>query len=128
MFSWLKKNAIIITTVLVTAAFVIYCYGCEPKTPSLSMPSKRINRQELQLELDQFISMAQLRMADLDQQEQLRSIVLQNALILVQGNPYNPVGIITAVAAIYGVTQGGSNITKVVKHKVSKRKANNGQS
>lgn len=126
MLQWIKKHASIITIILITVAFVIYCYGCEPKVRSLSGSPKLINRQELQLELDQFITMAQIRMADLDQQEELRSIVLQNALILVQGNPYNPVGIITAIAAVYGITQGGSNITKVVKSNRNKKRVNNG--
>jgi len=101
-------------------------YGCEAKTKSLVEPDRLVNRQELQLELDQIIGLAQLRMTDLDQQEQFRAIIMQNALVLVQGQPFNPLGLITAIAAIYGVTQGGSNITKVVNNVRNKRKANNG--
>ena len=123
---WIKKNSTIIITVLVTVIFAVYMYGCEAKTRSLRTPAKLVNRQELQLELDQLIGLAQLRMVDLDKQEQFRSIILQNALILVQGNPLNPVGLISAVAAIYGITQGSSNITKVVKTGIKKRKVNNG--
>ncbi len=126
MLQWVKKHWTIILTVLVTIGIGVYLYGCEPKTRSLVSSERMINRQELQLELDQFISMAQIRMADLDKQEELRAVILQNALILVQGQPFNPIGIITAIAAIYGATQGGRNITKVVKNKVVKRKANNG--
>lgn len=122
MLQWIKKNLSIIITVLVCIGFFIYCYGCEPKVASLTDRHTFINRQELQLELDQFITMAQIRMADLDKQEELRGIILQNALILVQGQPYNPLGIITAIAAIYGIKQGGTNITKVIK----KRKVTNG--
>lgn len=122
MLEWFRKNSSIIITGLVCIGFLFYCYGCEAKVKSLSDRGVLINRQELQLELDQFITMAQIRMADLDKQEELRGIILQNALILVQGQPYNPFGIITAIAAIYGIKQGGCNITKVVK----KRKANNG--
>jgi len=102
-------------------------YGCEVKTHSLTGSNKLVNRQELQLELDQIIGLAELRMADLDQQEKFRAIILQNALILVQGQPFNPLGLLSAVAAIYGVAQGSSNITKVVKNKRNKRKVNNGQ-
>ncbi len=120
MWEWIKKNSSIITSAIVCVGFLFYCYGCEPKVASLSDRSRLINRQELQLELDQFITMAQIRMADLDKQEELRAIVLQNALILVQGQPFNPLGIMTGFAAIYGITQGGCNITKVIK----KRKIN----
>lgn len=115
-----------IITVLVTVIFAVYMYGCEAKTRSLKTPAKLVNRQELQLEFDQIVGLAQLRMLDLDKQEQFRSIILQNALVLVQGNPLNPVGLISAIAAIYGITQGSSNITKVVKTGIKKRKVNNG--
>jgi len=123
MLQWIKTHLTIIITILVCAAFFFYCWGCEPKVRSLISTDRLINRQELQLELDQFITMAQIRMADLDKQEELRGIILQNALILVQGQPYNPVGIITAIAAIYGISQGGHNIKTVIK----KRKVNNGK-
>jgi len=125
MWDWLKKNISIIVTSLIVIGFMIFIWACEPKVHSLVDKHRLVNRQELQLELDQLIGLTQLRMADLDKQEELRSIILQNALILVQGSPVNPVGIITGIAAIYGLTQGGCNITKVVKSKCTKRKGNN---
>ena len=70
--------------------------------------------------------MAQIRMVDLDRQDKFKAIVLQNALILVQGQPLNPLGLLSAVAAIYGITQGSSNITKVVKTKRKKKRESNG--
>ena len=126
MLQWIKNNSTTILTVLVCSAFAFYMYACQATTRSLMTPTKQVNRQELQLELDQIIGLAQLRMVDLDQQEQFRSIILENALILVQGNPLNPVGLLTAFAGIYGVVQGSRNITKVVKTNVNKRKTNNG--
>jgi len=126
MLVWLKKNTAIILTVLITIGFAIYMFGCESKTRSLLTPTRQINRQELQLELDQIINLAQLRMIDLAKQERFKTIILENALILVQGQPFNPFGIITAIAAIYGVTQGGRNVKNVVKLVRNKGKENNG--
>lgn len=126
MLEWFKNHTSILLTVLVTVGFFIYAYGCEPKVESLNGQGYKVNRQELQLELDTIINTAKFRMADLDRQEQLRSLVLQNALLIVQGTPFNPVGLITAAAAIYGITQGGHNITKTVKKVRNKRKVSNG--
>lgn len=125
MWEWIKNHVSLLITILVSIGLVFYLVACEPKTMSLREEDKRVNRQELQLELDQVIGLAQLRMADLERQEQLRAIILQNALILVQGQPFNPVGLITAAAAVYGLTQGGKNITKVVTAKHNKGKGNN---
>lgn len=125
MWEWFKKHTSLLITILVSVGLLFYLVSCEPKTLSLRQKDKQVNRQELQLELDQIIGLAQLRMVDLDRQEQLRAIILQNALILVQGQPFNPVGLITAAAAIYGLTQGGKNISKIVTTKHNKGKGNN---
>lgn len=126
MWIWFKKNWSLVVIGIVAVALMFFGYACEPKTKSLLNEGHKVNRQELQLELDTMIGLAQLRMIDLDRQEQLRAIILQNALILVQGQPLNIVGILTAICAVYGATQGGRNITKVVKEKTNKRKVNNG--
>ncbi len=126
MVAWFKKHWTLIVTVFVTIGMLVFLFACDAKVRSITDNTRMVNRQELQLELDQIIGVAQIRMADLDKQEELRAIILQNALILVQGNPLNPIGIITAAAAIYGLASGGQNVTKVVKEKRDKRKADNG--
>ncbi len=126
MLLWIRKHIGTIVSILVCVGFLFYALGCEPKTQSLTDRTILVNRQELQLELDTLITMAQMRMVDLDKQEELRTIILQNALILVDGQPFNPLGILTALAAIYGIKQGGSNVTKVIKIGIEKRKVNNG--
>ena len=125
ILQWIKEHTTLLTTILVSIGFLIYCYGCQPRVRSLINRNVFINRQELQLELDQFIGMAQLRIVDLNRQEELRAIVLQNALILVRGQPFNPLGIITAIASVYGVTQVTRNIKQGVKNARVKRSTNN---
>ena len=126
MWDWIKKHSPLLITGCVTLGVLIFIVACEPKVQSLWNKAEQVNRQELQLELDQLVSLAHLRMLDLDRQDKLRVIIMQNALILAQGQPLNPVGIITGIAAVYGLTQGGSNVTKVIKTAVNKRKVNNG--
>lgn len=126
ILQWFKRNTTVLFIVLVTGGFLVYIYGCPPTVTSLIDSKTPVTRQELQLELDTLIHTAGLRMASLEQQEQFRAIILQNALVLVQGQPFNPVGLITAVAALYGIKQGGCNVVKVVKNIKGKGKNNNG--
>lgn len=126
MLSWLKKHSALIVSVLVTIGFFVFAYSCESKVESLNCGGVQVSRQELQLELDQFISLAQFRMADLDRQDQFKTLLLQNAMILVQGQPFNPAGMLTGLAAIYGIAQAGSNVGKTVNNIRKKRKVNNG--
>lgn len=125
-WTWVKKHISIVVTILVTISFLVFCYGCESKVESLNGGGVRVNRQELQSELDYVMSRAAIRVASLDQQDKLKTLILQNALVLVQGQPFNPVGIITGIATIYGISQAGSNATKTVKKIAKKRKVNNG--
>jgi len=126
MLQWLKKNLTVIVTALVTFGVIIFVYGCEPKVPSLNNKEYLVSRAELQIELDNIMAIAKMRMLSLDKQDALRNIIMQNSLLLVQGQPFNPVGIITGIAAIYGIAAGGTNITKVVKEKIKKGKEKNG--
>jgi len=125
MWEWIKNHFSIMLTVLITVGVSIFICACEPKVPSLNNTKRLISRTELQFELDSIISLAQMRMADLNRQEALRNLILQNSLVLIQGQPFNPVGIITGIAALYGITQAGTNVTKVVKERRKKAKENN---
>jgi len=126
MLDWIKKHLTVSIATMVTLVVLILIYGCESKVRSMYDNQRLINRQELQLELDQFISTVQIRMVDLEKQDQLRTLVLENALILVQGQPFNPIGLLTGFSAIYGLTQVGKNVATGVKKVTNNRKVNNG--
>lgn len=126
MIDWIKNHKATLMGVLVSAGFLFYSFACTPTAESLLDKHRRVNRQELQFELNQLIGMAEIRMLDIEQQEKLRAIVLQNALILVQGQPLNPLGLLTGLASIYGVAQASSNVTRVVKTARDKKRNNHG--
>lgn len=110
--NWPKLIAILALT-----AFLFWGWGCPARTPSLFVDGQQVTRAELQIELDSIIATAKYRMADLDKQDQIRDIIFQNALLMVDGGTLNPVGILTGLAALYGLTRGGSDIVKKVKKK-----------
>lgn len=126
MWVWIKKNHRIILTVLLTVALSVWLYSCESKVKSLDGSGELVNRSELQLELDQYIAKVEMRMASLDRQDAFRSLIIENSLLLVQGVPFNPVGLITAIAGIYGATHGASKIVRYAQKTQIKRRANNG--
>lgn len=123
---WITKHWLSLATGLLIVGLLFYGYGCESKVHSLTDNGKWVNRQELQLELDQIFGLAKLRMLDLDKQDQIKAVIFQNSLLLLQGQGVNPVGMITAICGIYGITQAGRNVTNAVKKKVNKGKVNNG--
>ncbi len=82
---------------------IIYAYGCEPKTQSLLTKGERVNREELNLELDVVVARHQMGIHDLKQQEAIRNYVFQQTLNIASGNPVSTVGVVTGLLAILGV-------------------------
>lgn len=124
MLKWLSKNKYKILTWCVTGFVLFYMSACEPKVRSLNNTKRFVGRAELQAELNHIIDTADIRFASLDRQDKLRAIVLNNALIVMQGQPFNPVGLITAMLSVYGVTQAATKTTGAIKNARAKR-ANN---
>jgi hypothetical protein len=112
MWEWIKNHIPIITALIVGVCLIVYQEGCEPSVKSLLDESRYVTRGELNLELDQIVAKAEFRMIELDKQEKIRDIILQNALVLAAGQPLNPVGIITALAAVYGIGSGVQVVRK----------------
>lgn len=57
-------------------------------------------------------------MAELDRQEAFRDVIFKNVLIIGQTGTLNPMGIITLLTGLYGVSRG----VKDVKDRVKKTK------
>lgn len=121
MSKWLKDHAAGIFTLLLTGVMIVYIVACESKVRSLNNSVRLVTRQELQFELQHILDTAELRMADLDRQDRLRELIMQNALLVVQTGTFNPVGLLTAMAALYGIGQAGTKVTKTVKRLRSKK-------
>lgn len=125
MIQWLKNHYQVIIATVVTVLIGLWLYACEPKVPSVMNNNILVTRAELQIELDQLLAIAEQRMIELDRQDAIRNVILQNALLIASGQPLNPIGLITAFAAIYGVGVAGSKAVTAIKNGVDKRKANN---
>lgn len=124
MKEWLKKNHKTIIMYCVTIGVLLYLYACESQVRSLNSSKHLVNRAELQAELNSIIDTADIRFASLDRQDKIRAIILNNAMVVVQGQPYNPVGLLTAILSLYGVTQAAKNTSGAIKNARAKR-ANN---
>lgn len=110
--NWPKTIALIALT-----ALLFWGYGCPSKTRSLITDGKMVTRPELHIELDSIIGTAEFRLADLDQQDQFRDIIFNNALIAFENGSVNPVGILTLLTGLYGVTRGAQDVKNRVKNK-----------
>jgi len=124
ILQWLNKNKYKLVVWSLIVAGIFGLYSCESKVRSLNNSGRLVNRAELTMQLNHFIDKAGLRFASLDRQDKFRAIIFNNALVVLQGQPFNPVALITALASIYGLTQAASKTGGAIKNARAKR-ANN---
>lgn len=127
MWDWIMKHRVAVITVCLISILLIYGYGCESRVTSIYNKDVKVTRGELQVELDDILAQVKLKVTDLNRQDAIKAVILQNAVLLIEGGPTNPVGILSAIAAIYGITQGANNVANGVRKMTSKRRDNNGR-
>jgi len=98
----LKDKWPFVISAICCAGFALYAFGCQPKTKSLIQPDRKVNRSELNIEIDMLLAQYENRVADIERQEQLKNFIFEQTLVVAQGTTPNPVGIITALFAILG--------------------------
>lgn len=124
MFEWFKKNKRMLIAYAVTIGILLYLYACESQVRSLDGSKRLVTRPELQAELNAYLDKVDIRFASLDRQDKVRAIILNNAMIVMQGHPFNPAGLLTAILGVYGIQQAAKNTTGAIKNARRKR-ANN---
>lgn len=109
-----------ILALVICVGLTYYAFGCQPTTTSLIDPAKKITGEELAIEFESLIAQHRIRLEDLERQEQIRDILFRQSLILAQGGSVNPAGLVTTLAAIFGVGVTVEN----VKLRREKKKTN----
>lgn len=100
---------------------LIWFYGCDSRVPSLTRDNVQVNRGELALEIQTLEGLIELRYKNLDRQDLLKQTIVNQALITGAAGTLNPIGLMTALAALLGT---GATIDNVRKRKEIKTLTN----
>lgn len=98
--------------IVIAAGLLIWFYGCDSKVPSITDPAVQVNRTELQMEIDQLLSLAEYRYTQLDEQDRIKEALLTHAILVAQGGTLNPIAVVTAIAGILGIGATVDNVRK----------------
>lgn len=101
-------------SVIAGVLLLIWFWGCQSEVTSLLEPDQKVNRQELELELNSIMAVAEMRFGQLDQQDELKQFLMQQALLAGQSGTINPFALMTSIGAILGL---GATIDNVRKRK-----------
>jgi len=94
---------------------IVWAYGCQPRVPSLFENGRPVTRAELNLELTTLQKRFEIRSATLEQKEAIRRLIAENVLLMAQSGQINPLGILTGIAALYGVGSAGTTAARKIK-------------
>lgn len=98
------KDKICVTVGLILClGFLIYAFGCQPKTKSLLDPNRKVTGLELNAEVDFLIASYENRKLDLKQQQQIRDFILQQSFTIAQTGQVNPISIATSLMSLLGL-------------------------
>lgn len=116
--------------IVIIGVLVLWTFGCQSKVSSILEPSLMVNREELQVEVDQEIrrleseleyiaAKAQAKVHDLDRQDAFKQKLFDFAAITVEGSSVNPAGLVGLLFSVFGI---GAVIDNRIKDKVIKNR------
>lgn len=116
--NFLNHERYTVVGLVVSVLLICWMTSCESKVRSIKFPMKKLTRQQMQTEVDSFMAEAEYRFQQLNQQDAIKKLLLQNAMLVSQGGTFNPYAIIPSVAALLGI---GCTVDRVRSVKSKKK-------
>jgi hypothetical protein len=106
ILNWLNEQHWYIIAGILLIGLLFWIYGCESQVKSLIDPAKKVNRAELQVELDYLVGQAKCRVADLNKQDELKQALLDALVAVGEGGQINALGLVNLAATIGAISFG----------------------
>ncbi|MBA7486282.1 hypothetical protein ES707_21838 [subsurface metagenome] len=97
--------------------FSLWGLCCESKVQSVRDPTRYITRDELRIEVEQFLSLAEIRFKNLDRQDELKTLVSNQVLLWSQTGTFNPMGLLPTILGLLGIGAIADNVKKRIEIK-----------
>ena len=109
---WFNHERYQIITVILVSFFVSWLTCCASTTESMLDPNQQVTRNELQAEMDLLLARCSDRVKNLDQQDALKTLIAENALLFTETGTINPVGLVTTVFGVLGLGAAVDNMRR----------------
>lgn len=112
LWSFIRHNQGMFLGGAIATIVLIWTYGCESQVTSILYAPGLVNRGQLQIEVDTFIAQAELKFADLNRQDQVKSTLFETALTFMEGGNVNPAAVAIVIGNILGLGAVIDNVRK----------------
>lgn len=112
IWKFIRHNQGMFVGVIIALSVLIWTYGCESQVTSIVYAPSLVNRGQLQVEVDTFIAQAELKFANLDRQDRVKSTLFNTAIDFMQGGNVNPAAVAIVIGNILGLGAVIDNVRK----------------
>ena len=115
LLNWLNDNHWYLVAIALISVSIFWTYGCESQVTSMLNPAEKVNRLGLQNELDYLIGQVEVKVADLDRQDEIKQALLDASNVISATGTINPSGLLNLAACIGAISFGLNRNQKLKK-------------
>lgn len=115
LLSWLNDQHWYIIAAIIVMLACFWTYGCESTVPSLINPNQLVNRAALLNEVDYIMGQVEVKVTDLDKQDEIKQALLDAATVIGSTGSINPAGLVNIGATILAISWGLNRNQKLKK-------------
>ncbi len=103
LWAFIRHNQGMFIGAGIAITVLLWTYGCQSQVRSIVKPTVLVTRAELELEVDNYLALAELRFADLDRQDRIKVTLFDTAIDFLQGGKVNPAAVALVLGNILGL-------------------------
>lgn len=112
IWQFIRHNSGMVIGCVLCSIVLTWVYGCESKVVSITNTPVLVTRAELELEVDHFMRMAEIRFVDLNQQDEFKRTIFAMAMDFMKEGKINPLAIAITLGNILGLGAVIDNVRK----------------
>lgn len=120
----IRHNQGLAISSVIAFTILVWVWGCQSQVTSIVNPTIFVTRGELDIEVESFVARAELKYADLNRQDEIKSTVFNVAIDFMKGGQINPVALAIVIGNILGLGAIIDNRRKDVLIKTLKKNNN----
>lgn len=95
-----RHNQGLVVSVVIVVGLLIWSYGCESRVVSLSNSAVMVTRAELEVEIDTFMNTAEVRLSDLERQDEIKRKLFEFAAVAAESGTVNRSTVLSLISWI----------------------------
>ena len=112
IWAFIRHNSGIVIGSILCTMILAWCYGCPSTVVSVHNPPALVTRGELEVEVEHFLKLAELRFIELDQQDEFKRTFFAMAMDFMAEGKINPLAIAITLGNLLGLGAVIDNVRK----------------